>query len=205
MKLTQAKLRQLIREGMESDPEIRKLLKTISSTLKSIDTSIDFVAASVSGLDALDLELGQATMGRTGPMARRAQKRGIADLKETAMSGTMLKDMIAEELKKLREAMPLPLDDEDDYEITQRDEDEYSRAIEMGLIPDPYGAEEEGDESITVDVGNGGPILTWPEMPEIDVFVATLRAQREVFGPESLKFTGPNADEAERIFWDELK
>ena len=35
-----------------------------------------------------------------------------------------LKKIIAEELKKLLEAMPLPLEDEDEYEITQRDEDE---------------------------------------------------------------------------------
>tara|TARA_R110000744_G_scaffold179868_1_gene298869 strand:+ start:16 stop:429 length:414 start_codon:yes stop_codon:yes gene_type:complete len=59
-----------------------------------------------------------------------------------------LKRIIAEELNKLREAMPLPLDDEDDYETTQRDEDEYSRAIDMGLIPDPHAEKEEEAEEM---------------------------------------------------------
>ena len=111
-----------------------------------------------------------------------------------------LKKIIAEELKRLLEAMPLPLEDEDEYEITQRDEDEYSRAIEMGLIPDPAAAgEDELPAPITVEV-RGGPVLTWNAAPEMDVFVATLDAQRQIFGEDSLTFAGPNAEEAEEIY-----
>ena len=102
--MKQEDLKRMIRERMESDPEIRKLLSKISSTLESIDTSIDFVASSVSGLDALDLELGQAAMGRVGPIARGARRGRKTDLSESPFSGKMLKNMIAEELGKIREA-----------------------------------------------------------------------------------------------------
>ncbi len=102
--MKQEDLKRIIRERMESDPEIRKLLSKISSTLESIDTSIDFVASSVSGLDALDLELGQAAMGRIGPTARAVARRRKADLNEGSFSGKMLRDMIMEELGKIREA-----------------------------------------------------------------------------------------------------
>jgi hypothetical protein len=102
--MKQEDLKRMIRERMESDPEIKKLLSKISSTLESIDTSIDFVASSVSGLDALDLELGQAAMGRIGPTARAAARRRKADLNESSFNGKMLKDMIIEELGKIREA-----------------------------------------------------------------------------------------------------
>tara|TARA_R110000744_G_scaffold369449_2_gene479660 strand:- start:306 stop:857 length:552 start_codon:yes stop_codon:yes gene_type:complete len=75
-----------------------------------------------------------------------------------------LKRIIKEELNKLREAMPLPLEDEDDYETTQRDEDEYSRAIDMGLIPDPHAAEggftTEKEEAIRDQVASKGIYFT---------------------------------------------
>ena len=102
--MKQEDLKRIIRERMESDPEIRKLLSKISSTLESIDTSIDFVASSVSGLDALDLQVGQTALGRIGPTARAAARRRKADLNEGSFNGKMLRDMIMEELGKIREA-----------------------------------------------------------------------------------------------------
>ena len=102
--MKQEDLKRIIRERMESDPEIKKLLAKISSTLESIDTSIDFVASSVSGLDALDLQVGQTALGRIGPTARAAARRRKADLNEGSFNGKMLRDMIMEELGKIREA-----------------------------------------------------------------------------------------------------
>jgi len=107
-----------------------------------------------------------------------------------------LKKIIAEELKRLREAMPLP--DEEEYEdlYSGPEYDEYMRAIEAGDIEDPYAiSEDELPTPITVEV-RGGPVLTWNIAPEMDVFVATLDAQRQIFGEDSLGFVGPNAEEA---------
>ena len=110
------------------------------------------------------------------------------------MKQERLRKIIAEEIKKLRE------EDEDDYEITQRDEDEYSRAISMGLIPDPAAiSEDELPTPISVEV-RGGPVLTWNVAPEVDVFVQTLDAQRQIFGEDSLAFVGPNAEVAEEAY-----
>ena len=202
--MNQAQLRKLIRENMQSDPEIRKLLKTMSETLKSIDTSIDFVAAGISGQSARDIQVGQRRGGRFGGMRQAPAPSAppAPSLKETTkMNSKTLKAMIGEELNKLREGPGLPLDDdEDDYEITQRDEDEYSRAISMGLIPDPAAAgEEELPAPITVEI-RGGPILKWTIAPAMDVFVATLDAQRNIFGADSLDFIGPNAEVAAEMY-----
>jgi len=107
-----------------------------------------------------------------------------------------LKKIIAEELKRLLEAMPLPLDDEEDrFSPEQREQD---RRLEN---PDLYYGDDGAElpTPITVDV-RGGPVLTWNIAPEMDVFIATLDAQRQIFGEDSLTFAGPNAEEAEEIY-----
>jgi len=116
------------------------------------------------------------------------------------MKQTDLKKIIAEEVKKLREAMPLPPEEEYEDLYSGPEYDEYMRAIEAGDIEDPYAiSEDELPVPITVEV-RGGPVLTWNIAPEMDVFVATLDAQRQIFGEDSLAFVGPNAEEAEEAY-----
>tara|TARA_R110000824_G_scaffold195916_1_gene378881 strand:+ start:4100 stop:4639 length:540 start_codon:yes stop_codon:yes gene_type:complete len=108
-----------------------------------------------------------------------------------------LKRIIAEELNKLREAMPLPLDDEEEDRFSPEQREQDRRLENPDLY---YGDAEEGlPTPITVEV-RGGPVLVWNTPPEVDVLVATLDAQRQIFGEDALTFVGPNAEEAEEIY-----
>ena len=130
--MKQRELKKIIAEQMESDPEIKKLLRKMVDSLESIDTSIDFVAAGLTGGTARGIDIAQRRAGRLNPsLTARAVPPPPPSLNEKKighnnMDMKTLKKMIAEELNKLRtEAMPLPPDyDEDDrFSPEQREQD----------------------------------------------------------------------------------
>jgi len=147
--MKQKDLKKLIIEELESDPEIKKLLRQMVDSLESIDTSIDFVAAGLTGGTARGIDIAQRRSGRLNPGLRvmpppppppPVSERKIGS---RTMNMDSLKNMIAEELNKLREAMPLPPEEEYEDLYSGSEYDEYSRAIAMGDIPDPYAGDEE--------------------------------------------------------------
>jgi len=128
--MKQNDLKKLIIEQLDSDPEIKKLLRQMVDSLESIDTSIDFVAAGLTGGTARGIDIAQRRSGRLNPGLRVAPPPPAPPVNERKIgSRTMnidsLKNMIAEELNKLRETMPLPLDDEgeDRFSPEQREQD----------------------------------------------------------------------------------
>ena len=73
--------------------------------LESIDKSIDYLAAVMSGTDPLEIELGQKAMGRLSTprdVRKRKEVAQGADITETlTVNGKLLKSLIEEEIKNI--------------------------------------------------------------------------------------------------------
>jgi hypothetical protein len=147
--MNQKDLKRIIAEQLDSDPEIKKLLRKMVDSLESIDTSIDFVAAGLTGGTARGIDIAQRRSGRLNPgltVSPPLPPPPPATMNErsTTMNIGKLKKMIAEELSKLREAMPLPLDDEGEDDRFTADQREQDHRLENpGLYA---GDEEEAEE-----------------------------------------------------------
>jgi hypothetical protein len=92
MKITKSKLKQLIKEGIfepeSSDSEVgERLLDALDKLLKGInnlDTSMDYLSATMSGEDPLTIQYGQTALGRMRrPPPRSAAPTPPTPLKES--------------------------------------------------------------------------------------------------------------------------
>ena len=64
MKITKSRLRQIIKEEVESDPALLKALSKLTGTIEELDVSIDFLSAAVVGGDPQFIGSRQKSMGR---------------------------------------------------------------------------------------------------------------------------------------------
>ena len=75
MKITTDQLNKIIVESMVEDPRILNVLMDILDVqkeslegIKDLDISMDYVASALTGVDPLDMQITQATMGRKTPV-----------------------------------------------------------------------------------------------------------------------------------------
>ena len=73
MKVTKSKLKQIILEEIESDPEMLKAIGKLTDSIDNLDVSIDFLAAAFTGesgtsIGAAQRQLGRAYRPKTRPM-----------------------------------------------------------------------------------------------------------------------------------------
>tara|TARA_R110000744_G_scaffold336815_1_gene442088 strand:- start:136 stop:384 length:249 start_codon:yes stop_codon:yes gene_type:complete len=75
MKLSESRLKQIIKEELEG-PQVTDLLKKLLSAIDNLDISIDYLAASMTGQDAFSMGQMQKSLGRyyNPPKAQRAIK-----------------------------------------------------------------------------------------------------------------------------------
>ena len=64
MKITKSRLKQIIKEEIESDPALLKALSKLTGTIEELDVSIDFLSAAVVGGDPRFIGSQQKSMGR---------------------------------------------------------------------------------------------------------------------------------------------
>jgi hypothetical protein len=82
-----------------------KLLERAVEVLKSIDKSIDFLAAAMTGMDPLEIEMGQVALGRLArpqsrlPAPAREQENEIDE--NIIINNTLLEEIIEEEVYKI--------------------------------------------------------------------------------------------------------
>jgi hypothetical protein len=101
--------------GLSSDESV-KLLKKAIEVLESIDTSIDFLAAAMTGMEPLDIELGQRAIGRLQRPFRPKgvpldTKTGETEMRENIkISEALIEEIMEEEIKAMLEqdADPAP-------------------------------------------------------------------------------------------------
>tara|TARA_R110000824_G_scaffold190926_2_gene372485 strand:+ start:3324 stop:3572 length:249 start_codon:yes stop_codon:yes gene_type:complete len=72
MKISESQLKQIIKEELEG-PQVTELLKKLLSAMNNLDVSIDYLAASITGQDAMSLGQMQKSLGRyySPPNARQ--------------------------------------------------------------------------------------------------------------------------------------
>jgi len=63
MKITESRLKEIIKEEIES-PQIAELLKKLLSSIDSLDVSIDYLSAAVTGQSPLSIAQMQKSLGR---------------------------------------------------------------------------------------------------------------------------------------------
>ena len=100
MILTKYKLKQLIMEGLfdAGDDKITNALEKLLTGINSLDTSIDYLSAIMSGESPLTMQYGQAALGRLRSPVRGAKTPVAAALKEDAVEpnlGKHLEEAIA--------------------------------------------------------------------------------------------------------------
>jgi hypothetical protein len=83
----------------EARKDFMKLMNQAVNTLESIDKSIDFLAAAMTGMDPMDIQIGQSTFGRLASPIMRREK-----IEETVrIDDIIFEDLIDRELLKVIE------------------------------------------------------------------------------------------------------
>jgi hypothetical protein len=87
------------------DANSAQLLEKIIDVLESIDKSIDFLAAAMTGMDPLEIQMGQTALGRLAlPTARDIPSARETKVDENIIiNEALLEDVIEEEMRKLLE------------------------------------------------------------------------------------------------------
>ena len=71
MDVTKSQLKRIIQEELESDPALLSALERLIGKLDNLDSSVDYLAALMSGVSPAEVELSQAAFGRlAGPSGR---------------------------------------------------------------------------------------------------------------------------------------
>jgi len=85
------------------DNESVKLLQQAVETLESIDKSIDFLAAAMTGMDPLEIQMGQAALGRLAlPHTREVSPERESKVDENIIvSNALLEEIIEEEVMRV--------------------------------------------------------------------------------------------------------
>jgi len=70
MDVTKSQLKRIIQEELESDPALLSALERLIDKLDNLDSSVDYLAALMSGVSPQEIELSQTAFGRlAGPGA----------------------------------------------------------------------------------------------------------------------------------------
>ena len=93
MKLTKSRLKQIIKEAVESDQELIAAINNLTGKIEELDVSVDFLAAAFVGEDPLSIGTMQKGMGRTYRPRKRAPD---SDLEE------VVKEEILRALKEMQ-------------------------------------------------------------------------------------------------------
>ena len=64
MKIAKSQLKQIIKEEINSDPELRAAIDRLASKIEDLDVSIDYLSSAITGEDTLSIALGQRATGR---------------------------------------------------------------------------------------------------------------------------------------------
>ena len=110
MKLTEKKLKGIIREEVESNEALIDAIERLIDKIEDLDTSMDYVASAVTGEDPLSIALGQKSIGRS----YRSYARRDKDLEE--------------EIEKFKSALKEELEKEGIL-LTEKEEDEAISAF----------------------------------------------------------------------------
>ena len=81
MKITKSQLKQIIKEEISSDSALLGAIEKLATKIDGLDVSIDYLAASVTGEDAVSLGYAQDYLGRYArPPSERGGRPGLEEI-----------------------------------------------------------------------------------------------------------------------------
>ena len=89
-----------VTEIPKENDETVKLLQQAIDVLESIDKSIDFLAAAMTGMDPLEIQMGQAALGRLALPHERPALPSAKGGESVAIDEALLEEIIEEEIRK---------------------------------------------------------------------------------------------------------
>ena len=97
MKIAKSRLKQIIKEELQSDPALTKAIDKLADKIDSLDVSIDFLSAAIVGGDPIAISTGQRARGR----AYKPTANISAKLNESEYAGASCQD-IEQKLETLK-------------------------------------------------------------------------------------------------------
>ena len=74
MKMKKSKLKQIIKEEIESSEELIKTIRELIDSIETLDLSVDYMAAALTGDDAIAIGGTQRSIGRAAKAKVRAEE-----------------------------------------------------------------------------------------------------------------------------------
>ena len=74
MKMKKSKLKQIIKEEIESSEELIKTIRELIDTIETLDLSVDYMASALTGDDAIAIGGTQRSIGRAAKAKVRAEE-----------------------------------------------------------------------------------------------------------------------------------
>ena len=84
MKITKRKLKQIIKEEIESSDELISSIRQLIDSIETLDLSVDYMASALTGDDAIAIGGTQKSIGRAAKAKMREQEINEADGKGCA-------------------------------------------------------------------------------------------------------------------------
>jgi len=101
MKIAKSKLRRIIKEEVAKDKDLLAAIATLADSIESLDISIDFLSATVSGTSALSVGAGQKNLGRLyNPSPSRGHQIEVSE------DTSQIEQLVREELNTLLDEIP---------------------------------------------------------------------------------------------------
>jgi len=74
MKMKKSKLKQIIKEEIESSEELIKTIRELIDSIETLDLSVDYMASALTGDDAIAIGGTQRSIGRAAKAKVRAEE-----------------------------------------------------------------------------------------------------------------------------------
>ena len=150
MKITKSKLKQIILEEVQSDPEMLKAIDKLTDSIDSLDVSIDFLAAAFTGesgvsIGAAQRQLGRAYKPKTRPKAEpvKESEQFRDQQKMDAAQGVAKQDISFERWIAVVFQKGIEIDDNSpnpyDAWMGGQSPDEYASTLSEGFFGGDFG------------------------------------------------------------------
>ena len=150
MKITKAKLKQIILEEVQSDPELVDAIGKLTDTIENLDVSIDFLSAAFTGESGVSIGAAQRQLGRAARPKARLVPEPVKESSEQQLSQDAMdaaQDVAGQELSfekwiavvfqkgaEIGDKSPNPYD----AWMSGQSPEEYASALSEGLLGDIF-------------------------------------------------------------------
>lgn len=82
MKITKSRLKEIILEEVQSDPELIDAIGKLTDSIDNLDVSVDFLSAAFTGESGMSIGLAQRSLGRAAKAASAPKAQSVKESEE---------------------------------------------------------------------------------------------------------------------------